>query len=101
MFFPRNLKDGSKIYEKGKVYEIADTPGSINRWIIRGCTIVEEEPKKEEKKVEPSVKIEPIKIEPIKEEPLVAPSVEEKHETEEKLLGKVKKKVIKKSSKSK
>jgi hypothetical protein len=48
-FFRRYEVDG-KTYEAGKVYEIEETPGTVDRWVRRGCQIIDE--REEEKEVE-------------------------------------------------
>lgn len=50
MFFPANVNTGKTGYIAGEFNDVLETPGSVQRWLNRGCTIVEEnieEPKKE------------------------------------------------------
>jgi hypothetical protein len=55
MFFPKGVRTEGTGYVAGQVNEVEETPGSVMRWLARGCTIVEEVEKKvEEKKVEES-----------------------------------------------
>ena len=49
MFFPKGVNVKGTDFIAGEVNEVEETPGSIDRWLIRGCTIVEDEPKKEVK----------------------------------------------------
>ena len=44
MFFPENINVGSSGYIAGKVNEVVETPGSVDRWLNRGCNIVEDSP---------------------------------------------------------
>lgn len=75
MFFPANVNTGKTGYIAGQNNDVLETPGSVQRWLTRGCTIVEEkieEPKKEiveeiEEKVE-NVVVEEV-VEPKKAKP--------------------------------
>lgn len=49
MYFPKSVNVGTTGYLAGEINEVAETSGSINRWLIRGCTLVEDLPKVEEK----------------------------------------------------
>jgi len=59
-------------YEEGKVYDIEETPGSVDRWLKRGCTLVEEV--KEEEKVKEEKVVDEVKeVEEAKEDKPVKP----------------------------
>lgn len=85
MFFPVNVNTGKTGYVAGVVNDVLETPGSVQRWLNRGCTIVKEEPKKEE----------------IIEEPKEVEKVEEKEENEVVEEVVVPKKTKKRTKKSK
>jgi len=42
MFFPKFVNVKGTDFLAGEVNEVEETSGSINRWLIRGCTIVED-----------------------------------------------------------
>ena len=64
MFFPKDTNVGNTGFIAGQINEVEETSGSVQRWIIRGCTIVDEKPiVDEEEKVVEDVKVEDVKVE--------------------------------------
>jgi hypothetical protein len=43
ILFPTTMKYNNTVYEGGKVYEVSEENGFANRWLRRGCKIVEGE----------------------------------------------------------
>lgn len=72
MLFAKTYHVDGKTYNSGEIYPIEETPGSIDRWIRRGCKIIKEEIIKEEVKEEIIKEIkEEIKEEEVKEKKII------------------------------
>jgi len=63
MFFPEHVNVRGTGFEADRINEVEETPGSINRWLIRGCTIVEDESTIEEAPVEAKEEEAPVEVE--------------------------------------
>lgn len=95
MFFPANVFTGNTGYTAGEFNDVLETPGSVQRWLTRGCTIVEETV---EEIVEEVVEVLP----KIEEEKIVLPEVEDvkvEEDVKEVIVDKAKKNKRKKTSK--
>lgn len=99
MFFPANVFTGNTGYIAGEFNDVLETPGSVQRWLTRGCTIVEETVEEVvEEIVEEVVEVLP----KIEEEKIVLPEVEDvkvEEEVKEVIVDKAKKNKRKKTSK--
>lgn len=42
LFFPKDVNVSNTGFIAGQVNDVEETPGSIQRWILRGCTVFED-----------------------------------------------------------
>ena len=85
MYFPPNVKVGKTGFIPGQINEVEETPGSVQRWLLRGCKIVEDEKVVQDEVVEDRVVLKTDEDQKVQAEfEIIVEKEEEKEETKTK-----------------